>query len=80
MKTALKRSWICLDLLTLHLIATTSTLSMTCYYLYFYLSASIAVPGIEGQAWPILKLLCQLKEPQPVLSFFFKMILHVTPF
>lgn len=53
---------------------------MAGYYLYFYLSTSIAVPGIEGKAWPILKLLCRLEEPQPILSFFFVMILHVTPF
>lgn len=46
------------DLHTLFLTATTSSLSMTCYYLYFYLSTSVVVLGIEAKAWPILKSLC----------------------
>lgn len=62
-KTFWRATRLVLDLHTLFLTATTS-LSMTCYYhLYFYLSPSTAVLGIEAKVWPIQKSLWQLIEP-----------------
>lgn len=65
-KTFWRATRLVLDLHT-PLLTATASLSMTCYYLYFYLSPSVAVLGSQGLAHSKITLAIN-RAPNPFLS------------